>query len=73
MDLAKSPERTKGVIVKRVIANLDGSQTLHLKEMKASEQLSYLCHWILCRGGCSGRGVQWIGVVLHSKAAYNTM
>ena len=23
--------------------------------------------WILSRGGCSGRGVQWIGVVLHSE------
>ena len=24
---------------------------------------------ILCRGGCSGWGVQWIGVVLYSKTA----
>ena len=27
--------------------------------------------WILSRGGCSWRGVQWIGVVLHSKLVYN--
>ena len=25
--------------------------------------------WILCRGGCSGRGVQWMGVVLYNKTA----
>ena len=24
-------------------------------------------------GGCSGRGVQWMGVVLHSKLVYNTI
>ena len=29
--------------------------------------------WILCRGGCSGRGVQWIWVVLYSKLAYNVI
>ena len=29
--------------------------------------------WILCRGGCSGSGVQWIGVVLYSKLVYNTI
>ena len=23
--------------------------------------------WILCRGGCSGSGVQWIWVVSYSK------
>ena len=27
--------------------------------------------WTLCRGGCSGSGVQWIGVVLYSKLVYN--
>ena len=27
--------------------------------------------WILCRGGCSRRGVQWIGVVLYDKLVYN--
>ena len=30
-------------------------------------------YWILCRGGCSGRGVQWMGVVLHNRTAYNLM
>ena len=29
--------------------------------------------WILCRGGCSGSGGQWIGVVLYSKLVYNVM
>ena len=29
--------------------------------------------WILCRGGCSGRGVQWMEVVLYVKTAYNRM
>ena len=28
-------------------------------------------NWILCRGGCSGSGVQWIGVVFYSKIVYN--
>ena len=27
--------------------------------------------WVFIRGGCSGRGVQWMGVVLHSKLVYN--
>ena len=25
------------------------------------------------RGGCSGRGVQWIGVVLYNKLVYNSI
>ena len=29
--------------------------------------------WILCRGGCSGSGVQWMGVVLCSKLVYNVI
>ena len=29
--------------------------------------------WILCRGGCSGWGVQWIGVVSYSKLVYNVI
>ena len=29
--------------------------------------------WILCRGGCSGWGVQWIGVVLCNKLVYNSI
>ena len=27
--------------------------------------------WVFMTGGCSRRGVQWIGVVLYSKLAYN--
>ena len=29
------------------------------------------CLWAFVRGGCSRRGVQWIGVVLYSKIVYN--
>ena len=29
--------------------------------------------WVFITGGCSGRGVQWIGVVLYSKTAYDIM
>ena len=29
--------------------------------------------WILCRGGRSGWGVQWIGVVLCNKLVYNSV
>ena len=29
--------------------------------------------WILCRGGCSGSGVQWIEVVLYSKLVYDVI
>ena len=29
--------------------------------------------WILCRGGCSGSGVQRIGVVLHSKLVHHVI
>ena len=41
-----------------------GSGTPHV-----SRQLA----WIHCRGGCSGRGVQWMGVVLYSETAYDRM
>ena len=30
-------------------------------------------NWILCRGGCSGWGVQWIGVVLCNKLVHNVI
>ena len=29
--------------------------------------------WIFGRGGCSGRGVQWMGVVLYNKLVCNIM
>ena len=29
--------------------------------------------WVFITGGCSGRGVQWIGVVLYSKLVHNTI
>ena len=29
--------------------------------------------WIFITGGCSGRGVQWIGVALYSKTDYTIM
>ena len=29
--------------------------------------------WVFITGGCSRRGVQWMGVVLHSKLVYNTI
>ncbi len=30
-------------------------------------------NWIFIKGGCSRRAVQWMGVVLYSKTAYNIM
>ena len=30
-------------------------------------------HWVFITGGCSGGGVQWIGVVLYNKLIYNTI
>ena len=29
--------------------------------------------WLFIKGGCSRRGVQWMGVVLYNKTAYNIM
>ena len=29
--------------------------------------------WVFIKGGCSRRGMQWIGVVLYSKIVYNTV
>ena len=29
--------------------------------------------WIFITGGCSGRGVQWIGVTLYNKIVYIIM
>ena len=40
---------------------------------RGSTQRGSTQRWILCRGGCSRRGVQWMGAVLHSKTAYNRM
>ena len=31
----------------------------------------YKVGWVFIKGGCSGRGVQWIGVVLYNKLVYN--
>ena len=28
-------------------------------------------HWVFITGGCSGRMVQWMGVVLYDKIVYN--
>ena len=38
----------------------------------AGAEVARLRKWH-CRGGCSGWRVQWMGVVLHSKTAYNIM
>ena len=27
--------------------------------------------WVFITGGCSGRGVQWMGVVVYNKLVYN--
>ena len=27
--------------------------------------------WVFIKGGCSRKGVQWVGVALYNKAAYN--
>ena len=29
--------------------------------------------WVFIKGGCSRRGVQWMGAVLHNRTAYNRM
>ena len=29
------------------------------------------CYWVFIKGGCSRRGVQWMGVVSYSKPVYN--
>ena len=29
--------------------------------------------WVFIKGGCSRRGVQWMGVVLYNKTVYNIM
>ena len=29
--------------------------------------------WVFITGGCSGRGVQWMGVVLYNRTAYTIM
>ena len=44
----------------------EGSQ-LYTKEP------SKLCLWVFIKGGCCRRGVQWMGVVLYNKTAYNIM
>ena len=30
-------------------------------------------YWVFIKGGCSGRGVQWMGVALYNKTAYTIM
>ena len=29
--------------------------------------------WVFIKGGCSGRGVQWMGVVLYNQLVYKQM
>ena len=29
--------------------------------------------WVFITGGCSGRGVQWMGVVSYNKLVHNTI
>ena len=36
----------------------------------ASEDWQILACWVFITGGCSGRGVQWIGVALYNKLVY---
>ena len=54
------------------------SQPKHFRKLPARKRQACaracrVARWILCRGGCSGSGVQWIGVVLHSKLVYNVI
>ena len=42
----------------------------HLCNAKASRQ-NHPRLWVFISGGCSGRGVQWIGVVSYNKLVHN--
>ena len=44
--------------------------TTQVSRTKGHEQLNF---WVFITGGCSGRGVQWIGVVLCNKLVYNSI
>ena len=33
--------------------------------------LSIIRDWVFITGGCSGRGVQWMGVALYNKLVYH--
>ena len=37
----------------------------------AKKPTASVVDWVFITGGCSGRGVQWIGVVLYNKPVYN--
>ena len=45
-------------------------QTLDHPRLRLSNSSSPT-NWVLITGGCSGRGVQWIGVVLYNQLVYN--
>ena len=38
---------------------------------KSRRRISRLSSWVFIKGGCSGRGVQWMGVVLYNNTAYH--
>ena len=52
--------------------NINNSHLIFInnKTRSAATANAPIREWILCRGGCSGSGVQWIGVVLYSKIVY---
>ena len=48
------------------------AKSLPLGSEGTSENRCLRRPWVFITGGCSGRGVQWMGVVPYSKLVYNT-
>ena len=56
--------------------NNNTNKTRTLQTSSASSGARRPCgsrSWVFITGGCSGRGVQWMGVVPCNKRAYNIM
>ena len=76
--LARASPGQQGLEVARVqgvnglVAQEEDLVGLRLEQVRHHLGL-YIDAWVFIKGGCSRRGVQWMGVVLYNKTAYLMM
>ena len=58
----------RGLQIGRVLGRERAAQARVLEN-----HVGVACEWVFITGGCSRMGVQWMGVVLYDKTAYNLM
>ena len=71
--LSVSNPKSKYVACLSVLSRISNCQGLGRKskfEIMKTDRKQIQTPWVFITGGCSGRGVQWIGVVLYKKLVY---